>query len=278
MAEFSTRSGSEGLLPGDHVCWTVSEPATYLDVATALLREAADFSQKAIVFGPEKSEVLAELTPLAGFAIDPRAAVSGDGELDPGKVFAMFREQTEMARAEGYGGLRVVADMDWAAAALPNTDRALSFELMLGPLAKELEASIVCAYRTPSFDAGAIAAVLCVHEKGLDADPPQFKIFGDGVGRWHLSGEVDLAVASTFETAIARVTRDGGCLIDVSALEYIDVAGMREIARAGRASAQPIRLVGASPMLRRMWKLAGFEEAAPTVELVEGSGAGDLPK
>lgn len=278
MAESSSRSGSEGLRPRNHVCWVVSEPATYLESATALLREAPDFSQKAMVFGPEKSDALAKLAPLAKAAIDPRTEVLGGGELDPEKMFTMFREQTELARAEGYRGLRVVADMDWVTAALPHTDIAVSFELMLGALAKDLEASIVCAYRPTSFDTSAIAAMLSVHEIALGAEEsPQFKIFGDGMSRWHLSGEVDIAVASTFETAISRITRDGGCLIDVSGLEYIDVAGMRQIAQAARVSAEPIRLVGVPPMLRRMWNLAGFEEAAPTVELVGGNGAGELP-
>lgn len=274
MDEVLTPSGLEGLQPGQHVCWIVNEPATFVEQAAAVLSPAPEFSQKAIAFGPQGSQSLVELVPSAKAAIDPGAAIQGSGELDPRKVFALFREQTEIAHAEGYRGVRVVADMDWVAAAVPNTDLMVSFELMLGPLAKELEASIVCAYRK-TFDADVVTAVPSVHETDVGGEePPQFKIFADSVSTWRLSGEVDLAVSSTFETAIAQVAGTGDCLIDVSALEYIDVAGMRQIAQAARASTQPMRLIGVPPMLRRIWNLAGFDETVPTVELVDRNGPG----
>lgn len=46
-------------------------------------------------------------------AADQAAYFSGGGRVDPEAIVRVFREQTDQARATGYRGLRLVADMDW---------------------------------------------------------------------------------------------------------------------------------------------------------------------
>lgn len=270
MTGTATESELAGLGRGSHVCWITDDPANYVTNARVLLQEATGAGQKPIIFGPERSSVLAELAPSAAIAVDPLATLLGGGALDSNKMFSLFRDQSALARAEGYVGVRVVADMDWIASTRPSTDSIVSFELMLGSLVREVEATIVCAYRPRSFDTDAILGVLAVHELAVGHQPPQFRFFAADADTWQLSGEVDLAVASTLEVAISHAARggDGVCLLDVSALEFIDVAGMRQITRAARASDQTVRLVNAPPRLRRVWHLAGFAQSDPAVELV----------
>lgn len=260
------RSGFEELKPGSHVCWIVDEPATYVSGTQELLRDAAHHGQKPVLFGPEESSALVELGQLASMAVDPSMTFLGGAKLDRDTMFTHFREHTAMARLEGYSGLRVVADMDWIVATQADIGSIVSFELILGRVVQELEATIVCAYRASTFGFEAIRSVLSVHEIDVGGEAPQFRLFAVGGGAWRLSGEVDLAVASTFAAAVALAAGDGDWIVDVSDLEFIDVAGMRQIADASSISEKKIRCLGASPKLRRMWELAGFAQSAPSVD------------
>lgn len=265
-------AGSElrTLAPGSHVCWIVDQPSTYLETAAALLREAQAAGDKAVVFGPAGSAPLAELAPLAVQAADPREAFLGGGPLDPAAMFAMFREQSAIARSEGYARLRVVADMDWLLPMTPATKDIVAFELLLDRHAHELDATIVCAYRTGSFDTGALAGTRSVHPLDAGAGAhvePQFRLVAADAETWRLSGEVDLAVLDEFDAAITAAASEGACVVDVSTLAFIDVAGLRAVAVAGLGADRTITLVGARPMVRRSWQLAGFATSAPAVVL-----------
>lgn len=184
-------------------------------------------------------------------------------------MFGMFREQTAAARAEGYQRLALVADMDWLLPARLTTAEVVGFELLLDRHVMELDATIVCAYRRRSFDTDAITGALCVHPVQVGApDSPQFRSVAADESTWRLAGEVDCSVASTFEAALVAAVGVAGAEIDLTELEFIDVAGMRAIAEVGRDATAAIRLVGAPTIMRRSWGLAGFGDLAPAVELV----------
>lgn len=261
--------------PGSHVCWVVDDDLTYRKLAAMLLRGAPPAGEKPVVFGPEDSPALAELAPLAELAADPRVAFLRGGPFEPDVMLAMFDQQAAIARDEGYQRLRLVADMDWLLPLRPDTESIVALELLLDRHAKRLDLTIVCAYRQASFDMAAICGALAVHpvDAGND-EPPQFRLVAAPGDVWSLSGELDASVATNFGAAIhaaARATTatpDAPCIVDVSSLEFIDVGSMRAIANACRRANAPVRLVGAAPGLHRGWKLAGFGEWAPMVELV----------
>jgi anti-anti-sigma regulatory factor len=265
-----TTDGSQlgGLRGGSHVCWVVDDPGEYTARAAGLLSEGRAIGQKPVVFGPEGSAARAALEPVALMAADPRVAFLNGGALEPEAMFAMFREQSALARAEGYDGLCLVADMDWLLPGRPTSEAVVGFEVLLDRVIAELDATVVCAYRRASFDTDAIAGALAVHPLGVGHDEPQFRFVAGDAGVWRLSGEVDLAVASSFGAALAAAAAPGECVVDVSGLEFIDVAGMRAIAVAGNAPDVIIRLSGAPERLRRSWELARFDVLAPAVELV----------
>jgi hypothetical protein len=181
----------------------------------------------------------------------------------------MFEQQTALARGEGYRGLRVVADMDWLRPLRPATDEILAFELRLDHHVSALGATIVCAYRTSSFDTAALSASLCVHPIAVSGGaPPQFKLIAGPPDCWKLMGEVDCAVVSDFRTAIATAVGAGPRVVDASALDFVDVGGMRAIAEAARAVETEVHILGARGAIVRAWGSAGFADAAPTVEFV----------
>jgi anti-anti-sigma regulatory factor len=262
-------SGSLALAPGSHACWVVRDPAAYVDHAAAVLGQAARTGEKPVVFGPEGSEALRRLMPLAAVAADPHSVYLDGGGLDPETMFAMFEVETARARHEGYRGLRLVADMDWLLPAGPTTEAIIGFELLLDRHSQRLGATIVCAYREASFDMATLTGALCVHPIGIGArQAAPFRLVAGAPDLWRLLGEVDIGDAEHFHTAITTAVGSGTAMIDASGLAFIDVAGLRRIARAGRASAVPLRIVGAPLVVRRSWRLAGFGEVAPTVEFV----------
>lgn len=257
-----------------HVCWVVDDDASYVDQARALLVRGRDAARQPVAFGPHDG-ALEQLRSVAEVSLDPRLAILDGGPLRPERMLAAFREQTALARSQGFGGLCVAADMDWLLPARPTTDDVIGFEALLDQVVLELDATVVCAYRRSSFDSAAIAGTMSVHPLDVGSDEhPQFRLVAGKGGRWRLSGEVDLAVASHLAAALtaaasasASASR-GRCEIDVTELELIDVLGMGVVAEAGHHAGARLRLRGASLTLHRNWQLAGFDEYAPTVELV----------
>jgi anti-anti-sigma factor len=260
-------AGLNGLPGGSHVCWVVDDEAWYGNLAAGYLGEGEDLAQKTVVFGPEGSCHLVALGEIAKTAVDPHAAFLEGRSLEPQTMFAVFREQSAIARAEGYEGLRVVADMDWLLSASPSSEDIIAFEVLLDHVVAELDATVICAYRRSSFDHSTIAGALCVHPLRFGHyEQPQFSLLAQNTDGWRLSGEVDLAGSFAFAAAFAATAQEP-CILDVTGLDFIDVAGMRTIAETARSTEVSVQLHGARDTLRRNWQIAGFHEWAPTVEL-----------
>jgi anti-anti-sigma regulatory factor len=253
---------------GAHVCWIVEDDAAYVEQAAALLDQGGALGEKRAAFGPEGSADLAALAGSADLCADPRVAFLDGGPLRPDLMLRAFEEQAASARSEGFTGLRVVADMDWLLPTGAAEEAAQAFELLLDAHARRLGVTVVCAYRTSSFGDAARLAVRCVHpvEAGC-AEPPPFRLVAGEDGAWRLAGEVDLAVQSAFAVALDTAVETGDCVLDASALDFIDLDALRRIALHGAAGV-PVRVVNARPVFRRVWAAAGFDEVAPGVELI----------
>ena len=200
-------------------------------------------------------------------AADPRELID-QRRLNPHALLQMFREQSAIAQMEGYVGLRVVADTDWVLPIEPTLQELITFEVLLERAIVDTRSTAVCIYRRESVDAETIAGAVCLHSLRLAAgEHPRFSLTAADGCSWRLGGEVDLAVARPFATAFTATAQDP-CVIDVSALAFIDVAGMRAIASVARETKIWLQLRGAPPSMRRVWRCAGFERCAPMVELL----------
>jgi anti-anti-sigma factor len=250
------------------VCWIVDKPADYVKGAARFLAQGESTGQKTVLFGPELSADLDKLRSAAAAVADPYVDFLNKGALDPEAMFAAFREQTAAAQAQGYGSLRVVADMDWLLPTHPDIDAVVGFELLLDRLTGELPATVICAYRSSSFDTDALLAQLAVHPLAQGHEKaPQFRLIAGDSGSWRLHGEIDLSVLPAFSSALKAIA-DGACVIDVAGLQFIDASGLRTIVQAALSTGVSMQLRGAQPHLQRIWNLVGFQHSAPTVQLI----------
>ncbi|MGH3123366.1 MAG: MEDS domain-containing protein, partial [Streptosporangiaceae bacterium] len=245
---------------GDHVCWVVGDAAPYPTMVAALIAEGRTLGQKVVVFAPPDSSPAVPGDATA----DPYAALFGHGPLDPGLVLPALRGLSAQARAGGYQGLRIISDMDWLLPGRPTAEEIAALEIVVDRAARELGATIVCAYRRSSFDPVVVLGALPVHpiRRGND-DGPQFTFSADGPSGWRLAGEIDVAVLDTFAAAFAAATSLGDCLVDVSGLGFVDVAGLRAMSRAARQAHTDVRLRGAPVTLHRLWELLGPAAQGP---------------
>lgn len=72
----------------------------------------------------------------------------------------------------------------------------------------------------------------------------------------------NLPSSLAFASAISAAARER-CVIDVSSLDFTDVAGMRTIAETARSAQVSVQLHGVRDTLRRNWRIAGFHEWHP---------------
>jgi hypothetical protein len=125
---------------GDHACMTFTDPDERLDLVAAFVRDGLRAGLKVVCWtAAEEPTVLAE--KLAATSVRPRAALkrgqlrigsaSGtgtDSAITSARLIDALTAEVEVARREGYGGLRVTADMGWATRLSVAADELVAFE------------------------------------------------------------------------------------------------------------------------------------------------------
>lgn len=253
-----------------HVCWVVDDSEDYASTALSLLSGATRVGQCPVLFAPAGSgAALGPLEPPAVLADDPATDLPGGDHLDPAAMVSVFREHTERARARGYRGVRLVADMDWLHSTSADAASIAAYEAHVEHVAAELEATIICAYRRSSFPAAAIESAVTLHSQSRGHDhEPRFRLMSDGPGEWRLCGEVDVSVSRMFKAAFTSAVTPGNCAVDLHGLRFIDISGMRAIMAAAADAEGPVRLRNPCRFFLRYWELCSFSQTAPNVHLV----------
>lgn len=263
-------SASDFLDAGDHVGWVVRDRDEFTLLATRYLEQGAELGDKLFLFASPRGP---EWTSLAGDGVtvlDPVQAFLDGGELGTELTFATFREQNRLARAQGYRGMRVVAVMDWLLDVPATFARIVDFEQRLDRLVAETGCVIVCAYRPESFGAVDLADVLCVHPHRRGGQPKagSFRIWNVGGDRWRLAGDIDVNNVDTFSARLASAASGGGRLaLDLREVGFVDLAGLRTIARHSTEQQVAIVVEGLGEAMRKCWNLLDLDAVAPAVEL-----------
>lgn len=266
-----------GLGPGAHVCCVVGSSDQFDRWARRSLQEGALAGQKlfrVISRGhalPVEREANVTLVDPAG---SPMSADS---------VFDFYRRETARARAEGFSGMRVVADMRWTLAHPALLPQLAALELRLDEVVAELEATVVCVYGEADYARRDLAEVVAVHPltSGVPVADPGFRIWNLDRGTWEIAGEVDESNVDLFGRALSAILANGPVRrLRCGGLRFISAAGIRALSGVSLAQpGQPMVIQEASPMLRRCWAIfeldahlpgVGFEPATGMSEEVAG--------
>lgn len=194
-------------------------------------------------------------------------AYGSGGTFDPQRQLEFYDSATRRALGEGHRGLRVLADITPLAVDADRRAELVRWE----HLADEYVAhgpgmSAMCVYSgdlDPDTLTDVASAHPLVHAAGHGA--PSFRVFFED-GHLAVAGSVDTFVAGRLARMLAASPVPSPATLDLSRVEFIDVAGCRTIAAWAHELHErsvSVSIVGASRLVRRMWDLLALTELAP---------------
>ena len=240
---------------GDHACLTYGEREELLDLTAAFVRDGLSAGLKVVWLSDEVAAQAASELARRGIAADPAVAsgqlavVPCEGRLLSGKAFRTgqgnewLRSQLLACQQEGFQGLRVAMDMNWALQPVTGVEQLPEFEQGLAAVLAGGAVSVLCQYDRERFDPVTLGSVAGFHTRSVAAST----YHADAVLRIcrqyappgiRVAGEIDFRAAEPLALALAEAIRlPGDITINLAGLSFIDAACTRMILDAVRGVA-----------------------------------------
>jgi len=273
--------GAGGLGRGDHACLVCETDAERWNAVEVFARAGVKRGERMLYVARagDEEEAQRRLQAIDG---------AGDGELivapaaiamafadgvrfDPAERDAAWREQVRTAVSDGFTGLSVASDVAWFHEAGLSLEQILDYEHRCTGVIDEMPAAALCVYDRNRFDDRTLARAGHAHPlcRGRGISPAgmfvsrTMQIAAAGPGALRLSGEVDISNVPSLSSALRSAA--GGraaLLLDLDALEFIDVAGMRAIQRTAQGLAArggELMVLSPRPLVARMIAMMGMD-------------------
>ncbi len=263
---------------GDHVCVAFDGGDELLEAVADSARCALENGEKAVCYTAQFLPLAVEAT-LEASDLRMRAGLdSGQvviasvhdahlvtGQFDPERTITAWREKIGQARQDGFAGIRVIADMSWAADIAPaRVNRLAWYEAQLNRVFAAGFATVLCMYDRRLFTQAQLNAYAPAHTASARAESGvlrQLRIAHTTDPRGlRLSGEADLATAVAVEAVLAGlpedVPGDGPLVIDLSGLAFADVGTITSLVRTARRN-PGMRFASPTPLVGRMLEMVG---------------------
>ena len=267
----------------DHACWAFADDDERRAAGTRYLADGRRLGQRLVYVGNARTgDLRADLHGLEG-----RDALLADGALelrslpdvcqlgrpiDPDEQLAVYAAETDRALADGYTGLRILAEVTALMADPALRPAHARWEAMADAYMADHPMSALCCYDRREVADADLADVACVHP--LVHGPEQlapFRLFARP-GGLALEGEVDFFTADVLDRLLALATRPDVDAeadvaqadvteLDVAELGFADHRAVRTLARHGGRFADGggrLRLLGASPSILRLARTMGL--------------------
>jgi anti-anti-sigma factor len=254
-----------------HACWSYDDLAgDFHAAAVAFLREGTALGQ-ALMFvgGPEAEEVVRTLEPTRSMVADGSLQIAPFDSVYPGGRRRAHPEQwnayaaaTEQARADGFTGLRVLAEVTSLASRVGACHEQALWETYADQRMADFTLSALCCFDRSAVPAAGLAAIASAHpvvDRRLEALVP-FRLFrmDDAVA---IAGEIDAFSSVTLRRLLAASDPGPGDeVLDLGGLTFIEHTGLRtlhEYAQGARAQGRRVTVRGGSPGLHRLAELLG---------------------
>lgn len=255
---------------GDHLCHLFGGDEELLSVAADAVSGGLDRQQKVLVFahrwGPEHVDrELAKLVPgwfraVAGRQVEIHRSSDvylPDGGFDPESRLHGLLGSAARAREGGYAGLRVVAEMGWAAAPVTGSELVYSYEAWLNPVVAAERMVVLCLYDRRLFDLSELSRASSVHPMTTGQAALRCRRQDD----WsvELIGQVDATNHDALASVIAPlVDIEATVTIDATELFFADVSAARLLVTTAMARlAQPTVIKCVEPLTGLLRSMAG---------------------
>ncbi|MFD3679986.1 MEDS domain-containing protein [Streptomyces sp. NPDC058613] len=268
---------------GDHLCLAFADDAEQRRVVTAYVSAGLELGERVLYFADRRDprEVLSWFGS-AG-AGPQRALASGQlrvttaeesylaaGSFDAEALARALRQEVRDSLTAGYRGFRVSGEMGWALRHVPGTDQLERYERRVTEVFAGQPASAICQYDARRFGPHALDAFDRCHPGAVEMDElyaaPGLRLvpgFRAGQRSLRVVGTVDYRATDALAAAL-ETTLDwsGDVWVDMSALEFIDLAGVRALAHAaGRLPAdRRLHVVDLAPLLCQVVGMVGWDE------------------
>lgn len=269
---------------GDHLCWAFSDDDEFLaSLATYIRKGLALRERVACYVEPRRLDAVGKMIDRTfefAAARGRGALVTGstedaylpDGDFDADKRIEAYAAMVDEALGEGYTGLRVIGEVNdlvherageaWSA-----------YEVRADMMIARLPLTGVCAFDLRSAACGRADMLQAIHPSwaGAWGPEPAFYLHAAADGGLDLGGEVDIQSSPAVSYLTTETARDlPQPVLDVGALRFVDVSGMRALIAGARAIDRAhgrVQIRGANPLFTRMWDLL-LSEPMPNAELV----------
>jgi anti-anti-sigma regulatory factor len=228
----------------DHAGWVFNDPAEFRVDAARYLAAGLSTGHRVMYVSGDRGVGLPELAGLDAALATGQASISAVSTMyaatepvDPQRQVAAFAEAARNALADGWAGLRVVAD----ATSLVRTPQQhaawIQYEYLIDRCIAHLPLSGLCGFnRSVLTDTDALTEVVCMHP-ALTPGASDFRLYGGGDGAdvsIALAGEIDQGNRHLFASALrqARPARIGDVfVVDAARLTFMDYRSLAALAR-----------------------------------------------
>ena len=274
------------LAPGDHACLTFTDPEERLDILAAFVAAGKARDERVICFtdAEDVDPLRTELLDRGLEAADELSVVatdrlwSGSAGPDAGTMVEVLDRELNRADRDGRAGLRITADMCWAARPQANAEQLLVFESEVGRLFATGRLTAICEYDRESFDPVTLGYAARVHRRTVAAtvyhEDPMLRICRQHVPPGvRVAGELDYARADVLNDALAEAVRlDHDVHLNLNHLRFIDAGAAAVILQTAAHLPDARRMIVVCPeTIERTLTVAGAADV-PGLRMLARNG------
>ena len=273
------------LRSGDHACLTFASDVQRREAVTRFVARGLAGREKVYYFADADLAAVPQFLHASGVAagdaidrgqlvvLSAEGAYLPDGSFRPGAMMELLGGLIDAAVGEGYAGFRLAAEMTWMLRSGLDAAAIASYERTASAVFSSRPACAMCHYDRRRFPVEVVAAAEAAHPYVATADP----VYADGLltltpvydpAGLQVAGDIDLSNTGAWQSALAGLValaaaadRADEVRLDLAGLGFIDVQGVRALARtaAGMAAGHRLIVDSAPPELLRMLQLSGWD-------------------
>lgn len=235
------RTASE-LEPGDHACLVYDDEDRRDELLLAFMAAGLERGER-VVYVPEDGpdrlarELLARAAEGQVALLSAEEVYLGRAGFQAERTLRGLRAAVTSSRESGYAKVRAAGGPPASLARNGGSQSLVAYERRANELFDDHAFTAICAYDRRTTEPAALFGIVDAHPVVLYALQPDSRLRVEGVGtdRLTLSGWLDLTTLGSLTEPLADAVRAGGDVtLELSSVDFVDVAGLRLLAEAAR--------------------------------------------